>query len=125
MRWHPCVSPLSSPFFCSLKTPYKNEVAVTLNIVCLQETEGRFEVEISSDSVIHLVENLDTNSDTSSQHVAQNGEPLCVANIETVTEVPLICCIESVFNVCKLYCRLYIRPLSLVIFKLKMPQIQQ
>ena len=61
----------------------------------LQEAEGQFEVEISSDSVIHLVENLDTNSDTSSQHVAQNGEPLCVANIETVTEVPLICFIEK------------------------------
>ena len=65
----------------------------------LQEAEGQFEVEISSDSVIHLVENLDTNSDTNSQHVAQNGEPLCVANIETVTEVPLICFIESMFNV--------------------------
>lgn len=36
-----------------------------------------------------MVENLDTNSDTSSQHVAQNGETLCVANIETVTEMPL------------------------------------
>jgi len=65
----------------------------------LQEAEGQFEVEISSDSVIHLVENLDANSDTSSQHVAQNGEPLCVANIETVTEVPLICFIENVLNV--------------------------
>ena len=93
-------------FFCSMKTPYRNEVTINLNIVWLQEAEEQFEVEISSDSVIHLVENLDTNSDTSSQHVAQNGEPLCVANIETVTEVPLICFIKSVLNVlnCSVIC---------------------
>lgn len=89
-----------------MKTPYRNEVTINLNIVWLQEAEEQFEVEISSDSVIHLVENLDTNSDTSSQHVAQNGEPLCVANIETVTEVPLICFIKSVLNVlnCSVIC---------------------
>jgi len=89
-----------------MKTPYKNEMAIIRNVVWLQEAEGQFEVEISSDSVIHLVENLDTNSDTSSQHVAQNGEPLCVANIETVTEVPLICFIQSVLNVlnCTVVC---------------------
>jgi hypothetical protein len=54
---------------------------------------------MSSDSVIHLVENLDANSDTSGQHVTQSVETLCVANIETVTEVVAIFFVSSVLNI--------------------------
>jgi hypothetical protein len=60
-------------------------------IFWLQEVEEQFGVEISSDSVIHLVENLDVNSDTNGQPVTQDVQTLCVANIETVTEVTFIC----------------------------------
>jgi hypothetical protein len=61
-------------------------------IICwLQEVEEQFGVEMSSDSVIHLVENLDVNSDTNGQPVTQDVRTLCVANIETVTEVTFIC----------------------------------
>jgi hypothetical protein len=67
------------------------EVVITMSILWLQEAEGQFGVEMSSDSVIHLVENLDANSDTSGQPVAQNVQTLCVANIETVTEVTYFC----------------------------------
>ncbi|KAJ4428954.1 hypothetical protein ANN_25950 [Periplaneta americana] len=52
--------------------------------------EGRFGVEMSTDSVIHLVEDLDANSNNNGgQTVVQNVQTLCVANIETVTEMPL------------------------------------
>lgn len=54
---------------------------------------------MSADSVIHLVENLDANSDTSGQPVSQNVQTLCVANIETVTEVTLIFKIACLFTV--------------------------
>jgi hypothetical protein len=73
-------------------------VVISFNIVCLQEVEGQFGVEISSDSVIHLVENLDANSGTSGQHVTQSMEPLCVANIETVTEVVPVSYVNSILN---------------------------
>jgi hypothetical protein len=74
-------------------------VVISFHIVCLQEEEGRFGVEMSSDSVIHLVENLDTNSDTSGQHATQSMETLCVANIETVTEVVPMFFVSSILNI--------------------------
>jgi hypothetical protein len=74
-----------------MKTFFQIEgIMTTFNTVCLQEAEGRFGVEMPSDSVIHLVENLDNNSDTNGQPVTQNVQTLCVANIETVTEVTVI-----------------------------------
>jgi hypothetical protein len=74
-------------------------VVISFNIVWLQEAERRFGVEMSSDSVIHLVENLDTNSDTSGQHVTQSVQTLCVANIETVTQVVPMCFVSSILNI--------------------------
>ena len=56
---------------------------------------GRFGVDMTTDSVIHLVGELDANSNGSVQPVSENIQTLCVANIETVAEVKYLYYIYS------------------------------